>query len=346
MSTPRPKPSTVIALAALATLLPQTARAGATPDELAFVLDLRGHAPATTPRLGDDVTHLASSELGGWVDELGLAYGIGTSGLASDLVLRVGLRRARATLPSGSLVGENEIDEARHDAYPVGLVWTTSFLPTRIRPLVGLAAGGSMARASVAGPSGGISSGWGWRWAASLLIGAEADLTRNWGLRVFAEARAEQRVELPDGAPAIGGSRVGAGLAFFARFGRPAKEELARGKLEDDRDALLANYDDGSRSRMDTAFAEIRAGDAAARTGDWVGSETHYARGVRLLPKDAATRRNVELPVRVDWARALVQLGQRKAAREVLVEALAIDPDHVAARELLGQLGYEVPAAR
>ena len=41
-----------------------------------------------------------------------------------------------------------------------------------------------------------------------------------------------------------------------------------------------------------------------------------------------------------------MQLGQRKAAREVLVEALAIDPDHVAARELLGQLGYEVPAAR
>ncbi|MBI3178106.1 MAG: hypothetical protein HYZ27_00505 [Deltaproteobacteria bacterium] len=305
-------------------------------DRVVLEAEVDGHIPAELATVSDSTRTLELEALGLPVQGARVGYGIGVTLLASEILLRTGYRFARGDLPQGSVIDSLPAESYAFDAVPVTAAWQATLLPYRFRLLVGAEAGGQMARLSYRAEEN-LTSGWTWRFELSGRLGVHADILPWLGVRLFAQARWAQPVAVTH-APTLDLTGVGFGLSVAANFDRPKPGALSAPKLEEDED-LLRDYDSLGPSRLDEAFALIREGDEKRGRRDYIAAEDLYRRAVKLLPRDALTRRNVEAPVRIDWAACLKEIGRAHEAKTVLEEALKIDPQNARARAALRALG-------
>jgi len=161
-------------------------------------------------------------------------------------------------------------------------------------------------------------------------------------VRIFAEAGYSQALEVLH-APTVDPTFFGFGFAVAARFNRPEPGALTQEPVLDgdagDEEPLLADHGPAGDSRLARASALIRQADEKMRRRDFIEAERLYREGVGRLPHDPLTRQNLEVPVRIDWAKVLVEVGRRDDARMVLQEALRIAPTDEVAKALLDELG-------
>lgn len=304
-------------------------------DRLLFSAEGMGHVPA--PLTADGRATLGQTHP--WLHEVALAYGVGIGQLGSDVLLRVGYRFGHADLltpthdPGGTAAGLG--DSIDLTACPISLGWRLTLLPYPVRPLLGLDVGGALSSLQVSRPGQTPTpADWRWGWGVRGIAGVHWDLAAHVGLRGFVEARWAQAV-LSQGTADVAMSGFGAGLAILVSMDRVGSAAWAAPGPS--APPLLKDYGTAD-TRLERAFVPIRAADEARNRGDFVAAERFYAEGIGLLPQDAETRRNVEIPVRLDWARTLVQVGRRYDALAVVDAALAIDPRNHAAVSLRQKL--------
>jgi hypothetical protein len=309
-------------------------------DRIVGVLELTAHPPYGLDAIGPATEDLRLSTLRPVLHEVSLLYGAGISELHSEILMRLGYRFAAGDFPAASVFGSARATHYDVDAVPVMLGWRMTFLPFRVRPLLGVDVGGSITRVSYDRlQATTLTSGWVWSWEGRLFAGAHADVWQFVGARLFVEARAARNVFVAQGVP-LRTTGIGIGLAITAALDRPEVEALSQPppSIDDAEDDDLRQYGTLDANRMDRAFDIIRQADDAKKARDFIEAEGLYRRGVHLLPRDTETRRNVEVAVRVDWAECLTEIGRKDEAAAVLDEALAIDPTHARAQSLRATL--------
>jgi tetratricopeptide (TPR) repeat protein len=307
-------------------------------DRLVVALETAGHLPGALEATTESTESIPLGATAPAVHEITAAYGIAVRELASELLLRVGYGWADGALAAGSVIGNAPGERYAVRAVPLSVGWRATFLPYRVRPLVGVDAGGRFLdveyRRTGAAP---VASGWSFVLGLRGLVGLHADVTKMLAARLFFEARWSRDAQV-DGAPDLDLSGFGAGLAVVATFDRP---ELAPpGPVSDDEAPALRDYGDAGPSRLSQASEVIRQADDAARARRFIEAEALYRKGVSLLPRDPETRRNLEAPVLVDWARTLVEIGRSEEAKRVVEQALEIDPRLESAQKLLDRILY------
>lgn len=281
-------------------------------DGISVGLEFGGHfgtGPGNLSRTQEDVSF---GELGPPIDEIAVTFGATVDELASELALRLGYGFAQGSADSDA----GDVDYAIR-RIPVTLAWRAALLSGPVHPLIGADLGGLWTSGRYEGAFNG-ESGTGFGFSARFLAGVDLDAGPRTRLRAFAQYRLDPDRAIPGG-PDLSGSHVGFGLGAVFRFDRPEPDEGPGGRL-----ALNDASDDRN---AEDAYALIRRADELARAGRAVEAERAYAQGVRRLPRDRQTRENVEVPVRVDWARQLVKVGRRSDALSVLEAAIAITPE-------------------
>jgi hypothetical protein len=254
--------------------------------------------------------------------------------------MRAGYRFADGSFADGSSIGSHQVSGYRLASVPLTIGWRLTFLPYAIRPLIGVDGGGAFTRLRYdlvdESP---IESDWLWTWEVRGVAGVHVDVWEWLVARLVIEGRYASGVFMSQG-PEYSATGLGIGLAIAASFDRPSASSLAAAPPadRDEEDGELRRYDRPGKSPLDRAFELVRQGDRALARHDFIAAERHYRRAVRMMPRDQETRRNVEVPVRVDWARALIETGRSAEARETLDTALGIDPENTKALELRQQL--------
>lgn len=308
-------------------------------DRLFLSVETIGHIPKTLDRLTDNTERLSLSALKPILHETGIIYGVGVTELSSQIVMRIAYRFASGNFPPDSFIGNAGVSRYALSGVPLSVGWRMTFLPYRVRALLGVDAGGAFTHMRYeridAGP---VDSGWAWAWEIRGIGGVHVDIWQWLSARVFVEGRYGRAVVVTQG-PEYSPSGLGIGIAIAATFDRPKAKALAAKPIDTgDDDDSLREYSSLGASRIDHAFEVIRQADEAVKRRDFIDAEALYRRGVHLLPRDEETRRNVEVPVRVDWARCLIDVGRTDEAIRALDEALSIDPNHPAARRLRSSL--------
>ncbi len=329
----------VLALASLVSLICETAVAQRA-DRASIGIEVNGHVRGSAARIDGDTQSVALSNMGPMAHETALSFGIGIPDVAGELVLRIGYGFASGSLPAGSIIGGAETTGYSLSAVPVTMGWRTITAPWLVRFLVGVDLGGQVARMSFDSPDRAqLGGGRSWCFGGRAVAGVHVDVWEFIGVRLYAEGRLSQELAVKEG-PDVGLNLFGFGLAVVA-----APEQLARASLGAPVDTSAAADRDGepmlddADSALSRAAAIIREADEAKARRDFIAAEELYRRGVPLLPRDPDTRRNLEVPVRVDWAKVLVEVGRSRDAREVLREAQKIKPDDRDVRALLEELG-------
>jgi hypothetical protein len=305
-------------------------------------LELNGHVPGGVGTVDRDTQSLALSDLGPFVHETAISAGVGFPELDLELALRLGWGFAFGSLPKGSVVGGADTVGYSLSAVPIAMGGRMLLgpAPWPFRFLLGGELGGQVVRMKY----------WSWRFGGRLYGGVHADVWQNLGVRLYAEGRFSQKLGMSVG-PDVRLGLFGFGLAVvMALEPKPSRAqpeptvagEAARGQT-DGAPAPATNATDAPDAAasvsIELASATIRQADKAKARRDYVAAERLYREGVRQLPQDPETRRNLEVPVRVDWAKTLIEVGRSDDAMDVLREALQINPEDPAARALIGELG-------
>jgi len=322
----------------LAVAAPSLAGAGAAPEHqrLVFGAELFMHPPAATPVLNDDTPTLSRRNLRPLVDEAALSFGASYPALALDVVLRGGYTWFGDHLPKGSHLGNVSTPRYTGESVPLTVGMRLRPFPWVVAPTFGAGAGVRIARAQlerVLSPT--FDSGWSFLPMLRGSFGLEAALTDSVTLGLAADAQWSRTLSIPV-APDIDFSGFAFGLAVVLRI-EPAAL-VRRDKSTGDTD--LRDYGPALSLRLGKAGELIRAADEAKRSRSFIDADRLYRQGVGKLPRDPETRRNLEVPVRVEWAEVLVEIGQLGEARTVLREALEIDPAYPPAQALYQRIGH------
>jgi tetratricopeptide (TPR) repeat protein len=254
--------------------------------------------------------------------------------------MRAGYRFAAGQFPDGSGFGSHDVSGYSLASVPLTIGWRMTFLPYRVRPVLGVDGGGAFTRLRYdlvdENP---VESDWLWTWELRGVVGVHVDVWEWLVARLIVEGRYAGGVFMPQG-PEYSATGVGIGLAVAASFDRHEASSFAAAEPRDQGggDGALRQYQRLGEPRLDRAFELVRQGDDAVARRNYVDAERFYRRAIGIMPRDPETRRNVEAPVRVDWARTLIETGRFAQAREVLDAALAIDPENRRARELGSEL--------
>lgn len=317
----------VLHLAATAILLAGANTAWALGEEtqgLAFGVELGAHFGAGPNELSRTEPEIGFGELAPPIDEVALTLGSRVDALRSELALRVAYGFARGNADAGTGTVEYAVRRV-----PLTLAWRAILFDGRVRPLLGVDAGviwtGARYRGAFAGEAG-LDLGLTLRALAGIDL-AVGDASH---FRLFLQYRRDPGRTVVGG-PDLRGDHLAMGLGYAITFDRPEPPATPT--------TGAPFRSAGTGSGLDEAFAWIRRGDERARRGDAIGAERAYSRGVELLPRDADTRENVELPVRLDWASQLVAVGRREDAIEVLEAAREIQPGNRRVLETLRALG-------
>jgi len=340
-----------LAIAAVIGLLPAAGRAQH-PDRAFVALELNGHVGATTKGINRNTDSIALSELEPFAHETALSFGIGMSDISSELALRVGYGFASGSLPQGSVIRGAETRGYSLAAVPLAMGWRLLTGGGSLSFFAGVDLGGQMTRMRYESPDRAMLGGdWSWSFGGRAVAGLHVDAWEFVGIRLYAEGRLAQDLTIEE-APDVGLTLVGVGLAVVA-----APEQLTRVSLgawvdsepnveasapeqepaEEARDDALPFMEEGISS-MERASQLIRDADAARAQRDFINAERLYREAIRLLPRDPETRRNLEVPVRIDWAKVLIEVALFADAREVLGETAKIAPEDKNIRALLDQL--------
>lgn len=283
---------------------------GAETDGVSVGVELGGHFGAGPSTLSRTEAEVGFADLGPPLDEVALTLGATVEELRSELALRIGVGFARGSADSDG----GEVNYAIQ-RIPVTLAWRAAFLNGPFHPLLGVDIGGLWTSGRYDGAFFGESERE-FGWSLRALAGTELDAGDSTRLRAFVQYRLDPDLAIPGG-PDLEGAHLAFGLGLVFRF--------ARESSGDRRFAERAELPDRPDDLSD-AYEVIRRADAHARAGRPIEAERAYAEGVRRLPRDRQTRENVEVPVRIAWARQLVKIGRRDEALEVLEAALAIRP--------------------
>ncbi|MBI5511137.1 MAG: hypothetical protein HY903_20440 [Deltaproteobacteria bacterium] len=305
-------------------------------DRLFFELDTSAHWPQALAAPTPTTSTISFSAVRPVLHEVGVLYGVGSRSLAGDVVMRSGYRFAQGSLPPASKIGNADGDRYALNAVPILFGWHMTFLQARVRPLLALEAGGLVSKLEYGRVGDApLSSGWAWCFSARGGVGAEVAVWEYLTARVVLQGEWTEAAAAAHG-PGLSMSHLGVGVGLVARpplLGRGDASAVA------DDDTGLRDYEGGGAvGRAADAAALIRAGDAAVKKRDFIAAEDRYRRGVAALARDPETRRNVELPVRLDWARVLVEVGRGADAAVVLTEGLEIDPANPRIRAALDDL--------
>ncbi len=316
--------------ALLSSLWARPARAmGEETQGLVFGVELGGHFGAGPGALSRTAPEVSFAELGPPVDEVALTFGSRVDALRSELALRVAYGFASGSADAGG----TDVDYSVR-RIPITFAWRAAFLDGPVHPLLGVDAGLLWTSARYRGAFEG-EAGFDLGFTLRALGGVDFDVGESSHLRAFLQYRLDPGRTVVGG-PDLGGEHLAFGLGYLVSFDRPEPRVRppATGPL---RSA-------GTGSGLEDAFEWIRRGDALAREGDAAAAVRAYQRGVELLPRDPQTRKNVEVPVRVDWAEQLARAGRREEAIEVLQSARRITPADASVLDALRRLGASLEA--
>lgn len=306
----------------LAVLAPASAAAvGDETDGISLSLELGGHFGAGPDEIDRTDASLDFHTLGPPIDEIAVAFGATVEELASELALRIGYGFA-----SGD-TGDVSYSVTR---IPLTLSWRAALFGGKLRPLLGVDVGAMWTGVRYEGAFA-SDAGLGLSFTLRGLVGGDFAVGERSSLRAFLQYRLDPSRTVVGG-PNLDADGVAFGLGYVIRLGRPERSDERRDR---------ALRSEGTTSGLDEAFEWIRRGDEAARRGDAVGAERAYAQGIELLPRDQETRENVEAPVRVDWAKQLLEVGRRDEAIEVLLVAKEISLEPKKINRMLRRLGVD-----
>jgi hypothetical protein len=304
-------------------------------DNLFFAVDTTAHWPGSLAPEDASSGSLSLAQLRPVVHEAAFLYGVGTRILHGDVIMRLGYRFATGAFPRGSRIGSADVTFYSLSAVPIAVGWQMTLLDTPVRPVMDVEAGGSIASVGfdqLVEPR--VESGWKWCWALRAGVGAHADVWEWVGVRLMVGGEWSRELWMERG-PALSMSHVGLTLAVVAR---PPVKAAAEKPAPADKELIREYTPVQSAGRMNDAFAAIREGDLSMRRRDFIAAEASYRKGVGLLPRDSETQKNVEVPVRADWAKALIEVGRAPDAAEVITEALRIDPASTRAAAVVDEL--------
>ena len=304
-------------------------------DRLFFSVDTFAHIPKTLAADATASGALELAELRPVAQDVSLVYGVGTEALHGDVVMRLGYRFARGDFPTGSIVGNATVTRYALNGVPIFAGFQATILDTRVRPFFDVEAGGTYAevtydRDQIAS----LASGWSWCWGLKAGIGAHVDIWEWVAVRLSVGGEWSQELWLEHG-PSMSMTTLGINLAVVAR--PPLRPTVASDAI-DEKEPIRQYTPLTDGGRMADAFVAIRAGDDAMRRRDFIAAEASYRKGVQLIPHDTESRRNIEAPVRADWARALIEVGRAQEAVDVITEALRIDPQSSHAQAIVEEL--------
>ncbi|MCK5688128.1 tetratricopeptide repeat protein [Myxococcota bacterium] len=332
--------SVIIACAFIAT--PVSSALAAEIDAMVFEASLFGHFPSSLSTVNRNTDKISLGELSPFLHELQLGYGTSLPNLKSELLFVSGYRYAGADLPSGSILSNKGAETYKLTGIPVLLTLRGGFIPIPILNTLNISFGGTAQKIDytlVDGES--LGGEWGWSWGLRAGVGASMDVGDDLKARLFFQGRLESKLNV-DHAPSFSGTGVEVGLSISWRLPRETIEQInfrkEQAKSSDSNLKSFTTDETQSKSRLDRAFEIIREADNAKDIGDYIAAAQLYRRGIGLLPRDPETRKNVEAPVRIDWAWCLYETEQRDKAREVLIEALELDPELKNADELRQRL--------
>jgi len=303
-------------------------------EKLTFGLEVSGHLPGDAPLLVEGDKRIDATDLSPPVHTFALTYGVVLPTISSELLLRTGYRFASGSFPEGSIIRSQTITGYSLSAVPVGIGWRMVIAPSWIRFFAGAGIGLTFANFTYEGS--GLANGWHTQVYLRGLIGIHLGFGDSWGIRLFGEGLLQSDLDMAP-APTVSFDGLGAGATLVIEVDRPEPGSMAT--PEESGEPMLRDFGHNAAGGMEAASALIREADDAARIRDFIRAEELYREGVHKLPRDPRTRRNLEVPVRIDWAKALIEIGRSTDAREVLLEAQRIEPGNPQVQELLDSIG-------
>ncbi len=310
----------------------------ARPPRVYLALDLTAPWPKSLDTITPTTDTVALAALSPPIHDISFAWGALSPEERHALFMRIGYRFAQGNFPDGSVVGSNTVEQYQVRGFPWLVGLQSTFFDTPVKPVANLEAGFVIGQATYQRQDGvNVRSGYQWCRSARVGGGVHLDVSDWLGLRLLLGVEWTQALH-PERGPSLAMTNVGLTLAAVGKL------NSTRSRADDG--TGLRDYGSGdSQSRNGDGYAEIRAGDEAKRRRDLPAAEAHYRKGVRMLPRDQETRLSVEVPVRIDWADLLVEIGRAQEAVEVLREAQRIAPQDRRVAVLLEELrrrGYQV----
>ena len=313
--------------------------AASDPDRIILGIEGIGHLAGQTPLVEPSTKTLKLPDISSPFGEMTLFYGIRNSPLGLDISFKTGWRISTVSLQAASVVHNQSTRTIAYTGIPIAVGTQLQFFSYWIKPFLSLDAGGCLGKLEYQFTDNtAVESEWGFTWEAQLSGGVQAQAFQWLDIRLFARGLASEGLQ-PDFPPALDSSGLYFGTTLVFSFPIPNRSPKPPTSLETDEkgEPLLKDYSAISNATNST-YEWIRKGDLARRERRYIESESCYRKAIALMPHRLDVQVNLEVPVRVDWARVLREIGRSAEAIAVIKRALDIDPYNILARELYLEL--------
>jgi len=320
-------------------LTASTAFATSEPDRIILGIEGIVHLAGQDPLVEPSTKALKLTDVSPPFGEASVFYGIRNSPLGLDINFKTGWRVSSVSLQPKSTVHNLSTRTITYTGIPITVGAQLQFFSYRIKPFLSLDAGGSLGKVEYQfTDSTTAESEWGFTWEAQLSGGVQAQALEWLDIRVFARGIASEQLQ-PSFPPALDSSGLYFGTTLVFSLPMPTRSPRPSSSAETDENGepLLKDYSAISNA-ANSAYEWIRKGDQARRERRYIESESHYRKAIALMPRRLDVQVNLEVPVRVDWARVLREIGRSAEAIAVIKRALDIDPYNIPAKELYLEL--------
>ena len=304
-------------------------------ETLIFGVEVLGQPPSGSAYRLQKNTPIPFNQTSIPFSDLALFYGVSNPELNMEFTFRLGYRRAYGELSTGSTVNSLPVSGFQYQAVPLGVGTHLYFSNHWVRPYTSIEFGGAPQTLSyLRTDEPQIDSEWNLGFELRGAIGVQLHPAPWIGIRFFVVSTFGSSLLPEDLQPGLNPTRLQGGISIVAK--RPGAADQSAIDSSDS-EPLLKDYNALSNSN-NAGFEWIRRADLARKEGRLIEAEKLYRQGVRLLPKRRDIRKNLEVPVRIDWAQVLREIGRSDEAVKVLKEALAIDPKNQQVKDIYLEL--------
>lgn len=283
---------------------------------------------------------MVSGSAGPWPSGFQLAYGAYIPSRRATILVHSGYERWQFDFAPNQRVGSDApLVRATASAIPIGIGGDIAFGPKAyggfVQGSVGLlVASGEYPNTDGQAPA----SADGKKFFAQASAGGFFNLSDGLSVRAFVQGRMAQDLKFSY-SPDIPLGRLALGLSLCYHTHQSAwPEPKDGGPLSGDQGPRRGEAP-GEVSK--TTTQAIQKADALKAKNQCVEAAELYAQAVRSLPRNKRMRKNLEVPLRIDWADCLNRIGRIDDAARVLQEAYRIDPENPQVQGAMTKMGIE-----
>lgn len=280
----------------------------------------------------------------------------------TELAAQLGFRMVKGNFVSGSVNGVGTLESYSAFFVPVRFYVRFTNFKWKVRPYAGLFAGVNVGSVSFVDSHSETKEPI-VQFDAGARAGLDFDIVRGFGFGLYFEGELSTKQQISGSAP-LSMTGMRAGLSLFYHFRRHPTDIQREEASSDDITQSYKNMQEAEErqreeerlaaekakeaeeTRMKQAFDEIRKGDDAKFDRRCDLAIGFYKRGISYLPKNRDAGKNIEVPVRLDWANCLIELDKIKDALKVLQEANRIDPGNMQVIDAIEAIGGEVEVVK